>query len=53
VLAQRTLYCLRVIGIVEPAGKRGRAPLHVRSVGEREARASDAAEPWADWPLAH
>ena len=28
VLAQRTLYCLRVIGIVEPAGKRGRAPLH-------------------------
>ena len=30
-LAQRTLYCLRVIGIVEPAGKRGRAPLHVRS----------------------
>jgi hypothetical protein len=29
VLAQRTLYCLRVIGIVEPAGKRGHAPLHV------------------------
>ena len=29
VLAQRTLYCLRTIGIVEPAGKRGRAPLHV------------------------
>ena len=28
VLAQRTLYCLRVIGIVEPAGKRGHAPLH-------------------------
>jgi hypothetical protein len=28
VLAQRTLYCLRTIGIVEPAGKRGRAPLH-------------------------
>jgi hypothetical protein len=27
-LAQRTLYCLRTIGIVEPAGKRGRAPLH-------------------------
>lgn len=26
-LAQRTLYCLRMIGIVEPAGKRGRAPL--------------------------
>jgi hypothetical protein len=28
-LAQRTLYCLRTIGIVEPAGRRGRAPLHV------------------------
>jgi hypothetical protein len=28
-LAQRTLYCLRAIGIVEPAGRRGRAPLHV------------------------
>ena len=27
-LAQRTLYCLRAIGVVEPAGKRGRAPLH-------------------------
>ena len=28
-LAQRTLYCLRAIGIVEPAGRRGRAPLHI------------------------
>jgi hypothetical protein len=28
VLAQRTLYCLRAIGIVESAGKRGRAPLY-------------------------
>jgi hypothetical protein len=27
-LARRTLYCLRTMGIVEPAGKRGRAPLH-------------------------
>jgi hypothetical protein len=27
-LAQRTVYCLRAIGIVEPAGKRGHAPLH-------------------------
>ena len=27
-LAQRTVYCLRSIGVVEPAGKRGRAPLH-------------------------
>lgn len=29
-LAQRTLYCLRAIGLVEQAGKRGRAPLHLR-----------------------
>jgi hypothetical protein len=28
VLAQRTVYCLRAIGVVEPAGKRGHAPLH-------------------------
>jgi hypothetical protein len=27
-LAQRTLYCLRAMGILERAGKRGRAPLH-------------------------
>jgi hypothetical protein len=27
-LAQRALYCLRTIGVVEPAGRRGRAPLH-------------------------
>jgi hypothetical protein len=32
VLAQRTLYCLRSIGIVDHAGKRGNAPLHVLSV---------------------
>ena len=30
-LAQRTLYCLRAMDIVEPAGKRGRAPLHALS----------------------
>ena len=30
-LAQRTLYCLRMVGIVEPAGKRGRTPLHART----------------------
>jgi hypothetical protein len=30
-LAQRTLYCLRAIGLVKPAGKRGRAPLHALS----------------------
>jgi hypothetical protein len=29
-LAQRTVYCLRMIGIVDPAGKRGRTPLHRR-----------------------
>jgi len=27
-LAQRVVYCLRMIGIVEAAGKRGRTPLH-------------------------
>jgi hypothetical protein len=27
-LAQRTAYCLRAMGIIEAAGKRGRAPLH-------------------------
>ena len=30
VLAQRTVYCLRMIGIIEMAGKRGRTPLHQR-----------------------
>jgi hypothetical protein len=30
-LAQRTVYCLRMIGIVEPAGKRGHTPLHALS----------------------
>jgi len=27
-LAQRAVYCLRAIGVVEPVGKRGRTPLH-------------------------
>lgn len=27
-LAQRTVYCLRTIGIIDAAGKRGRTPLH-------------------------
>jgi hypothetical protein len=31
-LAQRTVYCLRMIGIIDPAGKRGRTPLHRRCV---------------------
>ena len=30
-LAQRTVYCLRMIGIIEAAGKRGRTPLHERA----------------------
>jgi hypothetical protein len=29
-LAQRTAYCLRVVGLIEPAGKRGPTPLHRR-----------------------
>jgi hypothetical protein len=33
VLAQRTLYCLRSIGIVDRAGKRGHAPLHALTSG--------------------
>lgn len=32
-LAQRTVYCLRMIGVIEVAGKRGRTPLHQRRVG--------------------
>jgi hypothetical protein len=28
VLAQRTIYCLRSMGLVDPAGRRGRTPLH-------------------------
>jgi hypothetical protein len=34
-LAQRTVYCLRAIEIIEAAGKRGRAPLH-RHVPSRQ-----------------
>jgi hypothetical protein len=43
-LAQRTLYCLRMIGLVEPAGKRGRTPLHARTVrdGSGDGRARQA-----------
>lgn len=33
-LAQRTVYCLRMLNIVEPAGKRGRTPLHRRAAEE-------------------
>jgi hypothetical protein len=31
-LAQRTAYCLRMMGIIEAAGKRGRTPLHRQRV---------------------
>jgi len=31
-LAQRTAYCLRAIGVIEAAGKRGRTPLHQQRV---------------------
>jgi hypothetical protein len=31
VLAQRTVYCLRLMELVEPAGRRGRTPLHRRT----------------------
>jgi hypothetical protein len=27
-IAQRAVYCLRAVGVIEPAGQRGRAPLH-------------------------
>jgi hypothetical protein len=30
-LAQRTIYCLRTVNVLESAGKRGRTPLHRRS----------------------
>ena len=29
-LAQRTAYCLRMLGIIEPVGNRGRTPLYQR-----------------------
>jgi hypothetical protein len=32
-LAQRAAYCLRLIEMIEPAGKRGQAPLHRRTRG--------------------
>jgi ferredoxin-NADP reductase len=31
-LAQRVVYCLRTIGIIESAGRRGRTPLHAQRV---------------------
>jgi hypothetical protein len=35
-LAQRIAYCLRILGILEPAGKRGRTPLHRLVLDEHE-----------------
>jgi hypothetical protein len=32
-LAGRTAYCLRIVELIEPAGKRGPAPLHRRAAG--------------------
>jgi hypothetical protein len=37
-LAQRAVYCLRMMGVVEAAGKRGRAPLHRTRVTARDRR---------------
>jgi hypothetical protein len=31
-LAQRTVYCLRMMGVIEPAGRRGRTPLHEKRI---------------------
>jgi len=31
-LAQRAVYCLRMIGVIEPAGRRGRTPLHEKRI---------------------
>jgi hypothetical protein len=39
VLAQRTAYCLRLMELVEPAGKRGRTPLHRRAAARPKPRA--------------
>jgi hypothetical protein len=38
-LAQRSAYCLRMMGIIEAAGKRGRAPLHRQCPRARPAAA--------------
>jgi hypothetical protein len=38
-LAQRTVYCLRAIGIIEAAGKRGHTPLHRQCPAGRDTMA--------------
>jgi hypothetical protein len=43
-LAQRIVYCLRLMELLEPAGKRGNAPLHrVAGVGEGQRASSGTA----------
>jgi hypothetical protein len=39
-LAQRAAYCLRGLGLIEPAGRRGAAPLHRRIVAQSVSRRS-------------
>ena len=46
-LAQRTAYCLRMIKILEPAGKRGRSPLHRRTPETALHTGSKSGEPGA------
>lgn len=40
VLAQRVVYCLHGLGLLEPAGRRGRAPLHCLSQAGRKSPAA-------------
>ncbi len=43
-LAQRIVYCLRAAGVLEPAGRRGRAPLY-RSLASRTAGGAPGRQP--------
>jgi hypothetical protein len=45
-LAQRIAYCLRILSILEPAGKRGRTPLHRLALSaDREGRDGSLSSP--------
>jgi hypothetical protein len=44
-LAQRIVYCLRAVGLFEPAGKRGRAPLHRLALSTTEPEQRYLAQP--------
>jgi hypothetical protein len=44
VLAQRAAYCLRLTGLLEPAGKRGPTPLHVVPAGREEPQYAGSAD---------